>query len=109
MEQTFVDRLKWAGLIWLARRLPDCKTLTPKLGESLDKELSRYERIVNYLHLLTCEACRLYLSQIKFISDAMHHCESGPDGGNQRPLTELTPAAKEKLKRAVGREHEPNM
>ena len=72
MGETFFEKLKWAIIFWLARRLPDCKTIAPKLGESLDRKQSLRERLTIKLHLLTCDYCKRYLKQIVFLKEAMH-------------------------------------
>lgn len=80
MGDTVFEKIKWAIIFWLARRLPDCKTITPLLGETLDRQPTLRERIVMRLHLLTCDACSRYLSQIKFLKEAMHaHGEKSPE------------------------------
>ena len=71
MKKTLLEKIKPAIIYWLARRLPDCKTITPTIGESLDRKLSLREKIVMRLHLWTCDKCANYLEQIKFLSKAM--------------------------------------
>ena len=36
MDQTLAGKIKWQFILFLARRLPDCKTITPTLGEMND-------------------------------------------------------------------------
>lgn len=72
--------------------------MTPKLGESLDRTPSLRERIVMRLHLFTCEACELYLKQVKFLKEAMHaHGETSPES-NEFSAVGLSKEAKEKIK-----------
>jgi predicted anti-sigma-YlaC factor YlaD len=66
------QKIKQAFILWLARRLPDCKRMTRSLGESLDREMSMLEKLVIKLHLFTCDACRRYLEQIAFTKTAVH-------------------------------------
>lgn len=98
MSQTLTGKLKWQLILFLARRLPDCKTITPKLGESMDRKLSFRERVVNRLHLLTCEACRRYREQIEFLHIALEAA-----GGASEEITNasLSPGSMERLKNAV--------
>lgn len=98
MSQTLTGKLKWQLILFLARRLPDCKTITPKLGESMDRKLSFRERVVNRLHLFTCEACRRYREQIEFLHIALE-----ATGGASEEITNasLSPGSKERLKKAV--------
>ena len=83
MKQSLLESIKLTIIHWLARRLPDCKTITPKLGESLDHELDLRTRLIMKLHMFTCGPCRKYLHQIEFIKKAVHaadeRLESEPD------------------------------
>lgn len=72
MDQTLVGKLKWQLILFLARRLPDCKTITPTFSASLDRKLTLKESIVTRLHLFTCEACVRYLEQIRMLHDLFH-------------------------------------
>lgn len=101
MEQTLFAKLKWQFILILARRLPDCKTITPKLGESLDRKLTRRERIVNRLHLFTCEACQRYLEQIKFLHKAMLEHEAFLKAEAENSTATLGSDTKERLKKAL--------
>ncbi|MEP6847354.1 MAG: hypothetical protein ABI999_00755 [Acidobacteriota bacterium] len=107
MGETFFEKLKWAFIFWLARRLPDCKTITPKLGESLDRKQSRRARITIKLHLLTCEYCRRYLKQIAFLKEATHsHGERAPaiDAFSSLALSDESKARmKQAMSAAAGR------
>ena len=99
MKQTLFEKIKWAFIFWLARRLPDCKTITWTLGESLDRKLSLRERIQMRLHLFTCAACARYLKQIEFLREAVQ-------AQNEKLIEEdssvnLSFAAKERLKNAL--------
>ena len=74
------QKLKWIVILWLARRLPDCKDMAKSLGESLDRPMNLRDRIIMKLHLFTCEACERYLAQVAFLKDALHvHGEREPD------------------------------
>lgn len=83
MDQTISEKLKWQLILFLARRLPDCKTITPVFSASIDRKLTFKERIVTRLHLFTCEACVRYLEQIRLLHDLLH----------ARDFTEMQPPA----------------
>jgi hypothetical protein len=97
MKQGTIEKIKRAFIFWLARRLPDCKTIAPKLGESLDCKLSLKTRITLKLHMLTCRPCARYFEQIKYLSDAMHDCEERLVNDDNRSL-KLSIDIKETLK-----------
>ena len=95
-----IQKLKWQLILWLARRLPDCKRMTQSLGESLDKEPTLREKLVIKLHLFTCEACARYLEQIEFLKAAMHIHSSGPEDETETSIA-LSRDSKERIKSAL--------
>ncbi len=95
MNSTITGKLKWQLILFLARRLPDCKTITPTLSESIDRKLSRKERIIVRLHLFTCEACVRYLEQIRLLHDLVH------DHQSEQAISSLNETAKERMKAAL--------
>ena len=101
MGQTLREKLRWRLIFFLARRLPDCKTITPTLGEMNDRDLSFRERIVVRLHLFTCEACRRYVEQIKFLHEALFERERLTEAAAEASGTALSDDAKERIRRAL--------
>lgn len=97
MKPGIIEKLKRVFIFWLARRLPDCKTVTPKLGESLDRKLSLKTRIKLKLHLFTCGPCARYFEQIKYLSDAMQEQEERLMNGDNHSL-KLSVDIKETIK-----------
>lgn len=97
MKQSLLESIKLTTILWLARRLPDCKTITPKLGESLDRNLDLWTRLIMKLHLFTCGPCRRYLHQIKFVKEAVRmaaeHLKNNSDA-----RVELSAEAKDRIK-----------
>ena len=102
MDEGIFQKIKLQLILWLARRLPDCKRITRSLGESLDKTPTWREKLVMKLHLITCEACARYLEQIKFLREAVHTHGTGPqnDGGESARVS-LSKESKERLKSAL--------
>jgi hypothetical protein len=94
MFRTITGKLKWQFILFLARRLPDCKTITPTLSESIDRELTLKERIITRLHLFTCEACARYVHQIRVLHDIIHTHQLDLERANPS----LDPSAKERMK-----------
>lgn len=98
MGETFFERIKWAIIFWLARRLPDCKTITPLLGESLDRKTTLFEKAKMQLHLFACEYCARYLKQIAFLKKAAHsHGERVPESDEFAHIT-LSNESKARIK-----------
>ena len=76
-----IQRINRRISTWLARILPDCKRMTRKLGESLDRMPTLRERVIMELHLRTCDACRRYIEQVRFLKNAMRsHSDGGEEG-----------------------------
>ena len=94
MDDGLIQKLKLQFILWLARRLPDCKRMTRSLGESLDRKPGWKESVLMKLHLFTCEACGRYLEQIQFLKTAVHVHGAGPGD----PRIELNPDSKKRLK-----------
>jgi hypothetical protein len=101
MKQSIFQRIKMQFIFWLARRLPDCKNITPTLGESLDRRLSAREKIDTRLHLFTGEACARYLKQVKFLREAVHLREEKLEGIERASSAKLSDDAKLRLKNAL--------
>jgi hypothetical protein len=98
MGDGLFQKLKWILILWLARRLPDCKPMTRMLGESLDREMGWWDRLIMKLHLFTCDACSRYLKQVSFLKDALHaHGEREPET-SEFSTTTLSAASKERIK-----------
>lgn len=105
--KNFREKLKWEFIFFLARRLPDCKTITPMLSESLDRKLSLREKTVMRLHLFTCAACQNYVKQIKFIREALQlreerfAREANSQNGAESSVPRLRKEARERMKNAL--------
>ncbi|CAN5798323.1 hypothetical protein BH20ACI4_BH20ACI4_01300 [soil metagenome] len=98
--KSFFRKIKLAFIYWLARRLPDCRTIKPTISQSLDRRLSLHEKISMKLHLWTCGKCSRYLEQIKFLSEAAHkHEESSTE--KESPTVRLNSDAKDRLRNAL--------
>lgn len=99
MGSALYQRIRWMVILWLARRLPDCKATARTLSESIDRKLTLRERFVTRLHIFTCEACGRYIKQITFLSEAVraHGDETAPDT-DKFASARLSPSAKDRIK-----------
>lgn len=70
MKRIF-EKIKLQIIFFIARRVRDCKNITPLFSESLDRKLSLKKKIEMKLHLFTCQACVRYVHQIKFLREAV--------------------------------------
>lgn len=98
MMGNLFQKLKMQFIFFLARRLPDCREMTPVIGESLDRKLTRRERITMRLHLLTCQGCVNYLANLKFMREVFRLQEKKIE---ENPPVELSPEARERIKKAL--------
>lgn len=101
MGQTLFEKLKWRVIFFMARRLPDCKTITPTLGEMNDRRLSFREKVTVRLHLFTCEACRRYTEQVKFLHDILHKREQLFEAATAASGASLSEDAKNRIRNAL--------
>lgn len=95
----FFQKLKKPFINWLAKRLPDCKSLTPIFSESLDRRPILREKIVMRLHLLTCSACKNYISNLKFMREVFHEQEKRLE--EDKFSISLSPEARERIKNSL--------
>ena len=101
MKQSILEKLKWSFIFWLARRLPDCKTITPTISASIDRKTSLREKITIKLHFITCNACSNYLKQIKFLHKAMQVQEKLFTSGKDISNAKMSVEAKDRIKKAL--------
>lgn len=93
------QNLKKRFIFWLARRLPDCKSLTPLFSESLDRRTTLREKIVMRLHLFTCSACQNYVSNLEFMREVFQEQEKR-FAEDKIPVS-LSSEARERIKNAL--------
>ena len=104
MATSFFNKMVEPFKDWLSKRLPDCREITPTIGESLDRRLGFRERVVVKLHMFTCDRCVRYLEQIGFLKDALRvHGEQIADPEPAESV-ELREESKLKLKQLLAAE-----
>lgn len=77
---------------WFVRKLPGCQDVTRAVSDSMDRPQGFRTWIDVRLHLLICEVCSRYESQLKFIRRLLR---------TEMPLVPLESDRKEKMKTAV--------
>ena len=98
MAKLLFQKLKWHLILWLARRLPDCKHMTRELGESLDRKQSWRDGVVMKLHVFTCEACARYREQVAFLKTAVHAHGKRDSNAAEFSTATLSAESKERIK-----------
>ncbi len=100
MEKGISHRLKWQVILFLARRLPPCKTMLPLFSAAHERTLTTREKIMTKLHLFTCEACRRYVAQIELMSEMVKQKDEEAISVED-PTAKLSLAARERIKAAI--------
>ncbi len=93
------SKLKRQLILFLARRLPPCKLMTPLFSEARERPLSIREKITTKLHLFTCEACRRYVEQIEQMSEIFK--PQREEKITDEPAVKLSGAARKRIRAAL--------
>ena len=64
--------------------MPTCKEVHRLTSEGLDRDLTAVERARVRLHLLVCEACSNFSTQMRLIRRAMHKMSTSDESGDER-------------------------
>jgi predicted anti-sigma-YlaC factor YlaD len=87
--------------LWHLLNLP-CEGMTRLASGSLDRDLSRLERVALRSHLLYCSACRRYVRQIALLRAAMRRLVTRLESGEPLPGPALPDDVREHIRRALG-------
>jgi predicted anti-sigma-YlaC factor YlaD len=71
------------------------------MSESLDRDLTRMERLALRSHILYCAACRRYLQQVTFLRHAMRRLLTRLESGEPFPGPALPDEVRERMKHAL--------
>jgi predicted anti-sigma-YlaC factor YlaD len=85
---------------WRLLNLP-CEGMSRLASESLDRELSRLERVALRSHLLYCTACRRYRRQLERIRGALRKLAGDLEAGVPSPGPRLPDEVRERIKRVI--------
>jgi predicted anti-sigma-YlaC factor YlaD len=80
------------------RANPSCRSAMGTVSESLDRPLTRFERLAIAAHMLHCPACRRARHQITLMIDALRKAARIRESG---PLPGLPAEVRERIKRAL--------
>ncbi len=84
---------------WIANRAEQCKNVAPLYSYALDRKLTLLERIRIRFHLLTCNACTSYVTNLNFMHDVFHAQNEQIEA--EKLHVTLSPQAKERLKQKL--------
>ncbi len=88
---------------WNLLNLP-CEEMARLASESLDRDLSRLERLALRSHVIYCAACRRYLSQLKHMRVALKQLGARLHTDDPLPGPGLPDDARERIKRSLKRD-----
>lgn len=84
-----------------ARFTLPCRDVTRLSSESMDRTLPLMMRFQVRIHLLICEGCRRYVTQLRAVRKRLHHLAGGEEGANALPAPRLSDEVRAKLKQAL--------
>jgi hypothetical protein len=85
----------------LARLTPPCRDVTRLTSESMDRPLPLMTRVKIRLHLMICENCRRYGSQLQALRYTLRRRGEDQTGTSASSGPQLSAESKERLKRAL--------
>lgn len=86
--------------VWDLLNLP-CEGMVHLASESLDRDLTRWERLALKSHLFYCRACRRYVLQLRLLRMAMRRLARGIETDDLLPGPGLPQPAREKIKNSL--------
>jgi hypothetical protein len=91
--------LKFKIKMWISNKAEECKAVAPLYSFARDRKLSLLEKIRVRFHLLTCDACANYVTNLQFMHEVFHiqseHIEA------EKLQVTLSPEAKERIKQKL--------
>ena len=79
----------------------NCKEVTRRVSESLDRDLPIHQRVGIRFHLLMCKFCSRYRKQLLFLRE-LAHWKAEPDEERDASVR-LPTEARDRMKQAMGR------
>ncbi len=78
-----------------------CRQSSQLLSDSLDRRLSRVERLAMSLHLMVCHNCRRSRKRLKFLAEALRRLALGLIPPDPSAATSLSPEARKHIEEAL--------
>lgn len=91
--------LKFRIKRWISIRAERCKNVAPLYSYALDRKLTLLERFRIKFHLLTCNACTNYVTNLSFMHDVFQ-TQANQIEAEKMHVT-LSDEAKERLKKRL--------
>jgi hypothetical protein len=84
---------------WIAAKAEQCKNVAPLYSYALDRQLTLLERFRIRFHLLTCNACTSYVTNLNFMHDIFHLQDEQIE--REKSHITLSNEAKERIKQKL--------
>ena len=84
---------------WIANTAEQCKNVAPLYSYALDRKLTLLERFRIRFHLLTCNACTSYATNLNFMHDVFHIQEEKIEA--EKLHVSLSNEAKDRMKKKL--------
>ena len=92
------------GLEWL---WASCEIVSEHESDSLDRRLSRWERLMINAHQLSCPGCRRFRRQVRTLRAALDQIRARREAGEQLAGVFLPPDVRRRIKAALRRANGP--
>ncbi|HRH41224.1 MAG TPA: zf-HC2 domain-containing protein [Pyrinomonadaceae bacterium] len=84
---------------WISNKAEQCKNVAPLYSYALDRKLTLLERFRIRFHLLTCNACNSYVTNLNFMHNVFHVQEEQIE--REKLHVTLSNEAKERIKKTL--------
>jgi hypothetical protein len=91
--------LKFKIKKWISNKAEECKNVAPLYSYALDRKLTLFERFRIRFHLLTCNACTSYVTNLNFMHDVFEKQNELVE--TEKLHVTLSDQAKERIKKAL--------
>ena len=93
-----------AAVSWLSA---SCDRVSLSESESLDRNRSKWEALMVYLHQLACPACQRFRRQLHSLDAALARIRARREAGDWLPGLFLPPDARERIKTTLRAANDP--
>lgn len=84
---------------WISNKAEECKKVSPLYSFALDRKLTFFEKLRVKFHLMTCNACTSYVTNLSFMHNVLHFQEEQIK--EEKLHVTLSDEAKERLKKKL--------
>jgi hypothetical protein len=96
-----LQKANYAMMRLMVRVMPSCRDISQLISDGMDRNLPLRKRLSIRLHVSMCGFCRRYEKQLHLLREGVGHYADPEANGVEKSLS---PAAKEKLEKALADE-----